>query len=422
MASNKTKIAQTAGGWIAAAALGVGISLSGANSATAAAVEPAIARAASSAPAMAVTLVSVRPHTLPRGFPGSARLLTHTMPAFNGGTARATTLLLVPPGRPPVGGWPIIGWIHGTTSTGGRGCAPTRSPDLDGGLTRDGFVSGYAAELAALVNAGYAVAAPDLEGLGPEGKAPYPYYIRSSEPRSVIAGILAARQAEPALSKRWVVFGHSEGAHGALATEAYAGEAQGLTFLGTIAAAPYISLPTIAAEFAAQASTATDPAKRLTGQLMFNMQGMFMADALLAQAPRYDLGAIMGSDLRGLMPTFRQQCSVGAFNLVKAAVTKKGAGFDGLKPGWAQEPRMRAFLAANDQGVMPRYTLRQPALIVQGDADAFVSAQANAALATKLRGQSAPVTYKLYAGADHFSVLPRANDDVLAFLKTRFAR
>ncbi len=415
MVSNKTGIGRTAGGWLAAAAVALG-----GTGATAAGPEDP--RPAASAPAMAVTLVSVQPHTMPRDFPGSARLLTHTMPAFNGGTARATTLLLVPLGRPPVGGWPIVGWIHGTTSTGGRGCAPSLSPDLDGGLTRDGFVSGYAAELASLVNAGYAVVAPDLEGLGLEGKAPYPYYIRASEPRSVIAGILAARQAEPALSNRWVVFGHSEGAHGALATEAYAGEARGLTFLGTVAAAPYVSLPTVATEFADQERTASDPAKRLNGQLMFNMQGMFMADALLAEAPRYDLGALMGSDLRELMPAFRQQCSVGAFNLVKAAVTEKRAGFEGLKPGWAQEPRMRAFLAANDQGVMPRYTLRQPALIVQGSADAFVSPQANAALATKLRDQSAPVTYKLYAGADHFSVLPQANGDVLAFLKTRFAR
>ena len=217
MVSNKTRIGRTAGGWLAAAAIALG-----GTGATAAG--PASARPASSAPAMAVTLVSAQPHTLPRDFPGSARLLTHTMPAFNGGTSRATTLLLVPAGRPPAGGWPIVGWIHGTTSTGGRDCAPSLSPDLDGGLTRDGFVSGYAAELASLVNAGYAVVAPDLEGLGPEGKAPYPYYIRASEPRSVIAGIIAARQAEPALSKRWVVFGHSEGAHGALATEAYAGE------------------------------------------------------------------------------------------------------------------------------------------------------------------------------------------------------
>ena len=420
MSRKRLNTFRAAGTWLAVTAIGAGVALGGAVDATAAG--PATARPASSAPAMAVTLISAQPHALPQNFPGSATLLTHTMPALNGGATRATTLLFVPAGRPPAGGWPIVGWIHGTTSTGGRDCAPSLSPDLDGGLTRDGFVSGYAAELAGLVNAGYAVVAPDLEGLGPEGKAPYPYYIRSSEPRSVIAGILAARDAEPTLSPRWVVFGHSEGAHGALGTEAYAGEAHGLTFLGTVAAAPYVALPAVATEFADQARAATEPAKQLTGRLMFNMQGMFMADALLAQTPSYDLSAIMGSDLKGLMPAFRQQCSVGAFNLVKAAVTTKGAAFDGLKPGWAQEPRMRAFLAANDQGVMPRYTLRQPALIVQGDADAFVSPHANGAWAAKLQGAGAPVIYKLYPGADHFSVLPRANSDVLAFLQARFGQ
>ncbi len=419
MSSKKQNTFRRAGTWLAVTAIGAGMALGGAGSAIAA--EPATARPTSSAHVMAVTLISAQPHALSQNIRGSARLLTHTMPAFNGGTTGATTLLFVPSGQPPAGGWPIVGWIHGTTSTGGRGCAPSLSPDLDGGLTRDGFVSGYAAELAGLVNAGYAVVAPDLEGLGPEGKAPYPYYVRASEPRSVIAGILAARKAEPNLSRRWVVFGHSEGAHGALGTEAYADEAHGLTFLGTIAAAPYVALPAIATGFADQARAATEPAK-LTGRLMFNMQGMFMADALLAQAPRYDLGTIMGSDLKELMPAFRQQCSVGAFNLVKAVVTAKGAAFDGLKPGWALEPRMRAFLAANDQGMMPRYTLRQPALIVQGDADAFVSPHANSALAAKLHGAGAPVTYKLYPGADHFSVLPEANADVLAFLQARFGK
>ena len=109
-------------------------------------------------------------------------------------------------------------------------------------------------------------------------------------------------------------------------------------------------------------------------------------------------------------------------DVVKAAVTSKGGAFDGLRPDWVRNPRMHAFLVANDQSVMPRYTPRHSTLIVQGDADTFVSVHANAALAAKLRAAGAPVTYKLYPDADHFSLLPRANGDVLAFLQARFAR
>ncbi len=165
--------------------------------------------AVTAAQPITVSLISAQPHAISAEIHGSARLLTHSMPGIDGGTTRATTLLFVPSGQPPAGGWPIVGWIHGTTSTGKKDCAPSLSPQLDGGLTRDGFKSGYVAEIASFVNAGYAVVAPDLEGLGPVATEQYPYFSDASMARSLIAGVLAARQVEPTLSNRWVVFGHS---------------------------------------------------------------------------------------------------------------------------------------------------------------------------------------------------------------------
>ena len=103
-------------------------------------------------------------------------------------------------------------------------------------------------------------------------------------------------------------------------------------------------------------------------------------------------------------------------------MARKGDAFRGMKPDWSTNPRMRAFLAANDQGEMEAFTLYRPALIVQGTDDTFVSAPLNTALAARLRDAGAPLTYKLYPGADHFAVLPQANSDVLAFLAARFAR
>ncbi len=371
---------------------------------------------------MSVSVISSQPHSIPSEIHGTARLLIHTMPAFQGGTTKATTLLFLPNSQAPAGGWPIVGWIHGTTSTGKKDCAPSLSPQLDGGLTRDGFKSGYTTEIANLVNAGYAVVAPDLEGLGPVATEQYPYFSEASMARSIIAGVLAARQVEHSLSDRWVVFGHSDGAHGALGVERYASEAAELTFLGTVAAAPYTSVPGIGANFAVEARAVSDPATLLNARVMVQMQGAFMATALLAHSPGWDPSAIMGDDLKALMPAFRDQCSVGAFTLVKTAVGTKGDTFLGLKPDWAGNPYMHEFLITNDQGEMQDFMLHRAALIVQGTEDGFVSEPLNTALAAKLRDAGAPLTYKLYPGADHFSVLTQSNSDVLAFLKARFTR
>jgi alpha-beta hydrolase superfamily lysophospholipase len=83
---------------------------------------------------------------------------------------------------------------------------------------------------------------------------------------------------------------------------------------------------------------------------------------------------------------------------------------------------MRAFLTANDPAVTPGYTLHKPVLIVQGNADTFVLEPLQTPFADRLKASGAPVTYKVYEGADHFSVIRQADADVLAFLRQSFAR
>ncbi|WP_407811195.1 hypothetical protein, partial [Staphylococcus aureus] len=91
---------------------------------------------------------------------------------------------------------------HGTTTPGQKTCAPSQTSELDGGLTRDGFKSDYSWQISQFIDAGYAVVAPDLEGLGPDASTPYPYYNLSSLARSLIAGVVAAHTANPHLSGR----------------------------------------------------------------------------------------------------------------------------------------------------------------------------------------------------------------------------
>ncbi len=356
------------------------------------------------------------------GVDANVRLLHHTMLGVGGRPVPATTLLLTPKGTPPVGGWPIVAWEHGTTTPGQKSCAPSQTSELDGGLTKDGFKSNYAWQINEFIGAGYAVVAPDLEGLGPDATTPYPYYDLSSLARSLVAGVVAARIAEPRLSDRWAAVGHSDGGHGVLGAEALAGEADGMTYVGTVASAPYVAIEAHAARFGANGKAATSRQAALQGKMMQQFQGALMATGLKAKRPSFEETSIMGPDLAATLPRFRSLCSVAAIGTIDAAVKAKGDAFRGLSSAWASQPHMRAFIAANDPAVKPGYTLRKPVLIVQGAADPFVLEPLQTPFVDRLRATGAPVTYKVYDGADHFSVIRRADADVLAFLHQRFAR
>lgn len=365
--------------------------------------------------------VSVTPHPHPDAMRGSGRLLIHDMPSTQGGTTRASTLLFVPTGTPPAGGWPVIAWAHGTTTPGQKTCAPSLSPDLDGGLTRDGFISNYAYQITELVNSGYAVIAPDLEGLGPVATVPNPYFSVASIARALIAGLQAAHQVDSTLSTRWVAFGHSEGGHGVLGVEAHASEAPGLTFLGTVASAPYNSVAATAVLSGQQADMAKTDSAAVAARMGQNFQVALMTVGLMAQSPSFDPRTVMGEDLRRVLPAFDAQCSVGAIAVITKAIQPKGQSqFAGIKPAWEKATGMEAFLTKNDLAIAPGFTLRLPTLIVQGTADTFVPEPLTTAFVARLQARSATVTYKRYPGADHFTLIKLADADVLAFLQTLF--
>ena len=127
----------------------------------------------------------------------------------------------------------------------------------------------------------------------------------------------------------------------------------------------------------------------------------------------------MGPDLASTLTRFRSLCSVAAIGTIDAAVKSKGAAFQGLDSNWASQPLMQAFLATNDPAVTPGY---KPVLIAQGNADPFVLEALQTPFAEKLQASGAPLTYRVYEGADHFSIIRRADADALDFLRQQFAR
>src|SRR5215218_2134361 len=117
-------------------------------------------------------------------------------------------LIVAPDDPPPTGGFPVIGYAHGTTGLADR-CAPSKAarPLADGGSARGSL------PLPELWERGFVVAATDYEGLGTPGR--HPYLVGGSEGRfvlgvsqgghaSLFAGELAATYA-PELDLRGVV-------------------------------------------------------------------------------------------------------------------------------------------------------------------------------------------------------------------------
>lgn len=369
-------------------------------------------RATNSAPAK---LISMQRRTAPKAIKADEYLLIHDMPGVRGHAIEASTLLFVPKGKVPAGGWPVVAWVHGAATWSDKARAPSMSADLDGGLTRDGFISNYVFMIASLVDTGYAVVAPDLEGLGPVASEPAPYYNAASSARSVIAAVHAARQAKPSLSKRWAVVGHSDGGRGALAVESYVAEAADLDLKGIVALAPFTSIEASVRRFGDLARNNPAKADELVALQNFYVAGM--ATGLIAENASYDLVSVMGTDLQKLLPVIRMQGSPGAIATVTKTVTAKTpAGFRGFKADWSTEPAMAAFLAANDPAAIPSFRLRLPTLIAQGTDDGFVAEPLTAAFSAKLVAIGSPVTYRTYAATDHLSIVKAANSDVLAFL------
>ena len=171
----------------------------------------------------------LRYQSMPTGIPGARawRIVYLSRPVAN--ERQAVSGMVLTPDPPLAGARPVVAWAHPTDGIGDR-CAPSRDgPDRIIGA-------------AALVAAGFVVAATDYEGLGTPG--PHPYLDGVSAGRTVIdaaraaSGVPGARTAEQTL-----FWGYSQGGQAALfAGQQAADYAPELDVLGTVAAAPAANL------------------------------------------------------------------------------------------------------------------------------------------------------------------------------------
>ncbi len=89
-------------------------------------------------------------------------LINYRSRGVNGEPIVTSAFILLPKGTPPKNGWPILAWAHGTTGVADT-CAP--SGDYVGGPVHS-YQEVASKALDSWLARGYAVVAPDYQGLG----------------------------------------------------------------------------------------------------------------------------------------------------------------------------------------------------------------------------------------------------------------
>ncbi len=144
------------------------------------------------------------------------------------GTPRVSGAMLFVPTTPaPKAGRDIVSWAHPTVGMGEQ-CAPSRSTNP---LLMMDWLQG-------MLNQGWIVTATDYAGLGTEG--PEYYLVGQNEAIDSINAVRMARAFPGAkASKRYGVFGHSQGGHASLWAGSYGPKyAPELNLVGVAGAAP----------------------------------------------------------------------------------------------------------------------------------------------------------------------------------------
>ncbi len=337
--------------------------------------------------------------------------INYRMPSVNGGETVATAVVFVPKGTAPASGWPIIAWAHGTTGVADV-CAPSNTDNL----------GGVDPVIAQLVSQGYMVVAPDYEGLGSAGI--HPYLNLASEGRSIVYAVMAARENVTNAGTRWLAYGHSQGGHAALGAAQYANEATGLSYLGTVAVAPASNLglainggPALAAQLAG-AGQVTSAIGILAQQVTFSAY----VTAGLKQTTAVSYSDVFGAQAAAIVPQVETRCDVG--NLIGADIgahtqtTGSPLTYQGLKPNFFTVPAVSTFL--NTMSEPATVKLKQPVLILQGDADPTVPKQLTDILVGSMSKLGSTVNYQVLPTKNHTTAFTDSLPQVLSFIGEQF--
>ncbi|GAB11277.1 hypothetical protein GOARA_067_00180 [Gordonia araii NBRC 100433] len=346
---------------------------------------------ASSAPATGTVLAqsAVPTANLPSGAARGVKVLYATRDQ-RGRPAQSTGVVYYPRGAAPAGGWKVVSWAHGTIGISAK-CAPSGQP----GKLHDRDQP----DIGAALRRGYVVTASDYIGLGSNGTAEY--LGGRSVAYNVIDMVRAARRVDPAIGKRWVSLGHSQGGHAAIWAARMAPRyAPELPMLGTVAIAPANQIETLI------------PALQRPGvpnlgsfNAMYGF-GLYLMSGLDHARPGMRILDYLTPQGRAWVARARGMCVKDLARALKHVLPGD------LYRRSTDDPRFLA--AVRDYAGYPATGWHGRIRIQQGLADVIVFPAGTALLSSQLRAGGADASLVTYPGADHMAVPRRSMRDTYA--------
>ena len=315
------------------------------------------------------------------------RILYHSLDA-TGRDVATSGVVLIPAGKPPTGGWPVIAWAHGTSGVA-RQCAPSLEKDMVYG--EEGLMP--------MVRAGFAVVATDYHGLGTLG--PHQYINKIAQGRDVIYSIPAARKAVPELTSKWVVIGHSQGGMAAWSVAEMEATLRDPNYLGAISVSGAADLRQVLAQMGTSGQSAS-----------FYLT--YMAYAIKALEPRFQPSEMLTADA---LHKYQAVTTAGCWYYAYATFLDAPPG-NLLKSGWDQSATVQQFFRNNELGTA---RIGGPLFVIGGEADETVPFPLLRATAQKACRNGIALTFRSYPGLDHDPTMEKSTPDQLAWVRDRMA-
>jgi hypothetical protein len=335
------------------------------------------------------------PHPLPLGKPGelirsepidqfnlpydlsALRILYHSRTA-NVEDVAVSAVVLVPDGKPPAGGWPVIAWAHEFRGAA-RQCAPSLMKNLGAGPV-----------LAMYANLGYAVVATDYSGLGADsGK---PVLDMQSNALDVIYSVAAARGAVKEIGPKWIAVGPFQG--GMAAAAVAESDVRDPNYLGSVATSGVADAQETYQRFAQGSST------RML---------LVVASTVKALYPKFQMSDMLKDTALPAYQRVAQTCG---------GETEPEFTNGMLKPGWEDNRFVKEFFSRNTPGQKPAHG---PLLVISGEADPAMPAEMSGKTVGRMCKQESRILFLKYPDLDASGVMGASVADQISWVKARFA-
>lgn len=333
------------------------------------------------------------PHPLPPGKPGelirsepidqynlpyelsALRILYHSRTA-NGEDIAVSGVVLIPDGKPPVHGWPVIAWAHDFRGTA-RTCAPSLMKNLGEGPI-----------LAMYANLGYAVVATDYAGLGADG---IPVIDTQSNALDIVYSIPAARAAVKEIGPRWIAVGPFQGGLAAVAIAE--SEVRDPGYLGSV------DTSGLAGAQEAYERLALSSSNRVL---------LAVASTVKSLYPEFRVGDMLQDSALPAYQHVSATCSVEAMPEFTS---------DMLKPGWQNNQFLKEFFARNNPNQEPAHA---PLLVISGEIDSIIPSDITTKAVASMCKQGSRVLFLKYRNLDASGAMAASASDQVSWIKARF--